>query len=65
MRCKTLVIVHKEFLMNQWRDRINQFIPSARVGFIQQSRIEINNKDIVLAMLQSLSMRDYDDKVLS
>lgn len=56
---KTLVIVHKEFLMNQWIERINQFLPSARIGKIQGQIIDIDNKDIVLCMLQSLSMKDY------
>jgi superfamily II DNA or RNA helicase len=59
LKKKTLVIVHKEFLMNQWIERINQFIPSARVGKIQGQIIDIENKDIVIAMLQSLSKKDY------
>ena len=32
---KTFIIVHKEFLMNQWIERIQQFLPKARVGKIQ------------------------------
>jgi superfamily II DNA or RNA helicase len=56
---KTIVIVHKEFLMNQWIERIQQFLPTARIGRIQGQIIDIENKDIVLCMLQSLSMKDY------
>lgn len=56
---KTLVIVHKEFLMNQWIERIAQFIPTAKVGRIQGQIIDIEGKDIVLGMLQSLSMKEY------
>ncbi len=56
---KTLVIVHKEFLMNQWIERIEQFLPNAKIGKIQGQIIDIDGKDIVLAMLQSLSMKDY------
>jgi superfamily II DNA or RNA helicase len=56
---KTLVIVHKEFLMNQWIERIQQFLPEARVGKIQGSIVDIVDKDIVLCMLQSLSMKTY------
>ena len=59
LKKKTLVIVHKEFLMNQWIERIQQFLPTARVGKIQGQIIDIENKDIVLGMLQSLSMKDY------
>ena len=56
---KTLVIVHKEFLMNQWIERIQQFLPKARVGKIQGPIIDIDDKDIVIGMLQSLSMKEY------
>lgn len=59
LKKKTLVIVHKEFLMNQWIERIEQFLPNAKVGKIQGQVIDIDNKDIILAMLQSLSMKDY------
>jgi superfamily II DNA or RNA helicase len=56
---KTLVIVHKEFLLNQWVERIEQFLPSAKIGRIQGKILDIENKDVVIGMLQSLSMKDY------
>lgn len=56
---KTLVIVHKEFLLNQWKERIEQFLPDAKIGYIRQEKIDHENKDIVIAMLQSVSMKDY------
>lgn len=61
LKRKTLVIVHKTFLLNQWIERINQFIPTARVGKIQGQIVDIEGKDIVIGMLQSLSMKDYPD----
>ena len=54
-----LVIVHKSFLLNQWIERIQQFLPGARVGRIQGQIIDTENKDIVIGMLQSLSMKEY------
>lgn len=65
MRKKTLIIVHKEFLLNQWVERINQYLPTARIGRIQGQIIDIENKDIVIGMLQSLSMKDYEDSVFA
>lgn len=62
---KTLVIVHKEFLMRQWIERIRQFLPDARVGTIQGTTFDIDDKDIVIGMLQSLSMKDYASTVFS
>jgi superfamily II DNA or RNA helicase len=60
---RTLVIAHKEFLCNQWHERIRQFIPTAKVGIIKQSKVVVDNMDIVLASLQSLAMRDYNDDI--
>ena len=59
LKKKTLVIVHKSFLLNQWIERIEQFLPGARVGKIQGQIIDMENKDIVIGMLQSLSMKEY------
>jgi superfamily II DNA or RNA helicase len=60
---KTFIIVHKEFLMNQWIERIQQFLPTAKVGKIQGQVIDIEGKDIVIGMLQSLSMKEYPASV--
>jgi superfamily II DNA or RNA helicase len=59
LKKKTMVILHKEFLLNQWVERIGFFLPGARIGRIQGPIIDIENKDIVLCMLQSVSMKDY------
>jgi superfamily II DNA or RNA helicase len=60
---KTLVVCHKDFLGNQWRERIEQFLPQARIGKIKQNKIDIHNKDIVIASLQSIAMKDYDPAI--
>jgi len=59
LKRKTIIIVHKEFLMNQWIERIKQFLPSVKIGKIQGSTIDIENKEIVIGMLQSISMKEY------
>lgn len=59
LKKKTLVIVHKGFLVNQWVERIQEFLPDAKIGKIQGQIIDIENKDIVIGMLQSLSMKEY------
>ena len=51
---KTLIIVHKEFLMNQWIERIEEFLPGATVGKIQGPIFDVEGKDIVIGMLQTL-----------
>jgi superfamily II DNA or RNA helicase/intein/homing endonuclease len=57
---KAMVVVHKNFLLDQWKERIAQFLPDAKIGIIKAQTFDIENKDIVLASLQSLSMKDYD-----
>ena len=56
---KTLIVVHKEFLMNQFRSEIERFLPSARIGKIQGTVCDVEDKDIVIGMLQSLVLKDY------
>ena len=56
---KTIVICHKEFLVSQWRERIEVFLPDARVGKIQGTTFDIEDKDIVIGMLQTISMREF------
>ena len=54
---KTLILVHKEFLANQWSDRIKQFFPDATIGFIKQDKCETQN-DFVIGMIQTILSRD-------
>lgn len=61
LKRKTLIIVHKEFLIEQWVERINQFLPYARIGLIRQKKVDVLNKDIVVGMLQSISMKNYPE----
>ena len=45
--------------MEQWIERIEQFLPDARIGIIQQNKVKVEGKDIVIAMIQSISMKNY------
>ena len=62
---KTIIFVHKTFLKDQWIERINQFLPNAKIGTIQGQIIDIEKKDIVIAMLQSISMKDYPENMFN
>jgi superfamily II DNA or RNA helicase len=56
---KTLIIVHKDFLVDQWVERIEQFLPTTRVGRIQAKVMVTEGCDIVVGMLQSIASKDY------
>lgn len=65
LRLPTLVIVHNSFLRDQWEERVKGFLPNARIGRIQGEKCEIEGKDVIIAMLQTLSMRDLPIKTFS
>lgn len=60
---KTLVLLHAEHLLNQWKERINEFLPGATVGRIQGSIVDVEGKDIVIGMIQSVCKKDYKDSL--
>lgn len=59
LQVPTIVLVHNTFLRDQWLDRIHAFLPKARIGTIQGDTIKIENKDVVVAMLQTVSMKQH------
>ena len=63
LKKKTIIFVQKTFLKNQWVERIEEFLPDAKVGTIQGQIIDIEDKDIVIAMVQSISMKSYPESL--
>ena len=59
LKLPTLVLVHSGFLKDQWIERISAFLPKARIGTIQGDVFDIENKDIVVGMLQSIALKDH------
>ena len=58
LRLPTLVLVHNTFLRDQWVERIQAFLPNARIGTVQGETLDVEHKDIVVGMLQTISMKD-------
>jgi superfamily II DNA or RNA helicase len=59
LRKKTLILVHKEFLMNQWIERMADFLPTAKIGKIQGQVFDVEGKDVVIGMIQTLYDKEY------
>jgi|WetSurMetagenome_2_1015567.scaffolds.fasta_scaffold08587_7 superfamily II DNA or RNA helicase len=55
----TLVVVHKEFLMDQWKERIKTFLPGAVIGHVQQDQCDFHGCTIVMGMVHSLAGAQY------
>ena len=64
---KTIILVHNSILLNQWVDRISQFVKGAKIGIIQQNNFEIEDKTHVIASMQTLCSRhdQYDKNIFN
>lgn len=62
LKVKTLIVVHKDFLLSQWKERIEQYLGNVTVGILKQNKTE-TDRDIVIASLQSIVMRGYNNEV--
>ena len=64
LKGKTIIIVNKISLLKQWESEIKQFLPNISVGILQgQKNIDIEGKDIIIAMLQSLATIEYSSEL--
>lgn len=55
---RTLILVHKEFFLAQWRERIESFFEGAKIGYIRQDSCDFEGCDFVIGMLQSIARDD-------
>jgi len=58
LKVRTMVVVHKEFLANQWVEKIKEFCPGASIGRVQGDIFDIE-KDFVIAMIQTMCQREF------
>jgi len=61
LKVRTMIVVHKEFLANQWVDKIKEFCPEATIGRVQGDQFDVE-KDFVIALIQTMCMREFDKK---
>lgn len=54
-----MIFVNKGFLADQWMERIATYLPKASVGRIQADTFDVEGRDIVICMIQTVYDRDY------
>lgn len=54
---KVLWLAHRKNLLDQAADRVREFIPNARIGWLYAEVKDIDDKDIVFATVQSVSSK--------
>ena len=62
LKVKTLVVVHKTFLQDQWIERIKEYT-NAKIGIIRQKQVDVLGKDIVIGSIQSIAKKNYGKKI--
>ena len=59
-----LVIVDKEFLMNQWKGELEALMPGLRIGILQGPRREVEPEyDCTICMIQTLCGKDFSETI--
>ena len=63
LKKRLLIVVDKEFLMNQWKSEIDNFIQGARVGILQANKVQIDAEkyDVTICMIQTICRRELPD----
>jgi superfamily II DNA or RNA helicase len=63
LKKRLLIVVDKEFLMNQWKSEIENFIQGARVGILQGNKVQIDAEkyDITICMIQTICRREFPE----
>jgi superfamily II DNA or RNA helicase len=60
LQVPTLVLVHNTFLRDQWIERIKMFLPKAKIGLFQGQIQQIDDRDIIVGMLQTVSLKELE-----
>lgn len=60
MKRRTLILVQNGGLLIQWLDRIRMICPQAKIGIIQQKKLEIDGMDFVIGMIQTVRSSEAD-----
>jgi superfamily II DNA or RNA helicase len=62
-----LVVVDKEFLMNQWRGEMAALLPGLRVGILQGPKREVNpaEVDCTICMIQSIAGKEIPESLFA
>ena len=61
---KTIILIHKSFLLDQMYQRITEFLPGIKVSKIQGTTFNMEG-DIILVMIQTLINRDLPDSLIN
>lgn len=65
LKVPTLVIVNRTELMRQWAEEAKKYISNVRIGKIQKKINTSDNADITIAMINTISLRNFTPEFFS
>jgi superfamily II DNA or RNA helicase len=66
LKRRFIVVVHKEFLVDQWSGELKSLLPGIRIGRIQGERCDIGEEfDCAIAMIQTICSRTYPSGIFA
>jgi superfamily II DNA or RNA helicase len=60
LKVKTMILVHKKFLEEQFEETIKRFVPDAKISKVRGDSCDISG-DFIIASIQTLLARKYTD----
>ena len=63
LKKRFLIVVDKEFLMNQWKNEISSVMPNLKVGILQAEKRQTDKEkyDCTICMIQTLCIQSFPD----
>lgn len=66
LKRRFVVVVHKEFLVDQWSGELKSLLPGIRIGRIQGERCDVGPEfDCSIAMIQTICSRPYPSGIFA
>lgn len=60
LNVKTMILVHKKFLEEQFEETIKRFVPNAKISKVRGDSCDLTG-DFIIASIQTLLVRKYND----
>ena len=60
LKVKTMILVHKKFLEEQFEETIKRFVPNAKISKVRGDSCDLTG-DFIIASIQTLLARKYDN----
>jgi len=63
LKKRFLIVVDKEFLMNQWKNEMKNLMPNLRIGILQAEKRQTEKEkyDVTICMIQTLCSQSFPD----